>query len=87
MAVRSVIRRADWTISADREPGASGPVFELECTTCMDRSDAAEERTLPEDWALSHTGRNTDHRGYRAITTAFFRVTPAPGNPLYEGDG
>jgi hypothetical protein len=84
MSVRSVIRHADWTIAADREPGASGPVYELECTTCLDRSDAAEERTPPEDWALSHTGRKTDHRGYRAITTAFFRVTPAPGNPLYE---
>lgn len=84
MSIRSVIRNADWTIGLDRTPGASGPVYEVECTTCMERSDAADERTPPEDWALRHTGRNTRHRGYRAIITSFLRVIPAPGNPLYE---
>ncbi|MEE4493597.1 DUF7848 domain-containing protein [Streptomyces sp. BE230] len=84
MAVRSVVRHEPWTISPDRTPGASGPVYEVECTTCMDRSDAEEQRTPPEDWALRHAGRNHDHRSYRAIITSFIRVTPAPGNPLYE---
>lgn len=84
MTVPSVIRHADWTITTDRTPGASGPVYEVECTTCMERSDAVEERTPPEDWALRHSGLNPDHRSYRAIITSFLRVTPAPGNPLYE---
>ncbi|MFI6967263.1 hypothetical protein [Streptomyces sp. NPDC050255] len=79
-----MIRRALWTIGVDATPGASGPVYEIECTSCLDRSDAEEERTPPEDWALNHTGRHTDHRSYRAIVTSFIRVTPAPGNPLYE---
>lgn len=81
---RAVIRYADWMISPDREPGASGPLYELECTTCHESSEAAEEPVAPEDWAFRHTGRHTDHRGYRAIVTSFFRVTPAPGNPLCE---
>lgn len=84
MSPRAVIRYADWTIGPDRTPGASGPIYELECTTCGEASDAAEERTPPEDWAFTHTGRNTDHRSYRAIGTSFLRVEPAPGNPLYE---
>ncbi|MFG3140742.1 hypothetical protein ACGFZA_31625 [Streptomyces sp. NPDC048211] len=79
-----MIRLADWMISPDREPGASRPVHEIECTTCMERSDADEERTPPEDWALRHAGRNTGHRSYRAIITSFLRVTPAPSNPLCE---
>ncbi|WP_206307852.1 hypothetical protein [Streptomyces sp. A0958] len=84
MSVRTVIRFADWTISPDRTPGASGPLYEVECTTCGESSEATEERTPPEDWALRHTGRNSDHRGYRSITTGFLRVEPAPGNPLHE---
>ncbi|MER7723580.1 hypothetical protein [Streptomyces sp. NPDC096323] len=84
MTVRSVIRLADWTIGPDRAPGASGPVYEVECTTCMERSDADENRRPPEDWALRHAGRNPDHRGFRAIITSFLRVTPAPGNPLHR---
>ncbi|MFD3486278.1 hypothetical protein [Streptomyces sp. NPDC058665] len=79
-----VIRLAEWTLGVDTEPGASGPVHEIECTTCGESSDAPEGRTSSEEWALNHTGRNPDHRGYRGITTTFFRVTPAPGNPYAE---
>ncbi|MFG2409273.1 hypothetical protein ACGFR8_34030 [Streptomyces brevispora] len=84
MTVRSVIRHADWTISTDREPGASGPLYEVECTTCQESSDATEGPTPPEDWALRHTGRNPGHRSYRAIITSFLRVIPAPGNPWHR---
>lgn len=82
--MRAVIRHADWTIASDTTPGASGPIYELECTTCLETSDASEERTDPEDWALRHTGSNPSHRSYRATVTMFFRVTPAPGNPYAE---
>ncbi|MBO0917730.1 DUF7848 domain-containing protein [Streptomyces laculatispora] len=84
MTIRSVIRMADWTIKVDRTPGASGPVYEVECTTCLEASDADERPRPPEDWALRHTGHNPGHRGYRAIITSFLRVTPAPGNPLHQ---
>ncbi|MFJ2094738.1 hypothetical protein ACIOEW_36620 [Streptomyces sp. NPDC087901] len=84
MAVRSVIRLADWAIGPDRTPGASAPVYEVECTTCLETSDAYEGPTSPEDWALAHAGRNPSHRSYRAIITSFLRVTPAPGNPLCQ---
>lgn len=81
--IRSVIKLADWILGIDRAPGAPGPIFELTCTTCNEGSQASDNRTDPELWALSHTGRNTDHRSFRATTTAFFRTVPAPGNPLY----
>ncbi|WP_445047560.1 DUF7848 domain-containing protein [Streptomyces drozdowiczii] len=84
MRVRAVIRHADWTIGVDRTPGASGPFYEVECKTCGEPSDAAEDRTSPEDWALRHAGRNPSHRSYRAIITSCIRVEPAPGNPLYD---
>jgi len=82
--IRSVIKRADWTLSVDQTPGASGPIFELECTSCDEGSGPSEDRATPEMWALRHTGRHPGHRGYRAQATAFFRVDPAPGNPLHE---
>ncbi|WNI30245.1 hypothetical protein [Streptomyces sp. ITFR-6] len=84
MSTRSVIHFADWAITVDRTPGASGPVYEVECTTCREASDADERPRPPEDWALRHTGRNPDHRGYRAVITSFLRVAPAPGNPLHR---
>ncbi|MEW1693793.1 hypothetical protein ACIQOF_38745 [Streptomyces sp. NPDC091265] len=84
MSTRSVIRFADCVIGPDREPGASRPIYEIECTTCQETSEAAEERTPPEDWAMRHAGSNRTHRSYRAIITSFLRVTPAPGNPLHE---
>ncbi|MFE3253666.1 hypothetical protein [Streptomyces sp. NPDC059209] len=79
--MNTVIKLAEWTLGVDTEPGASGPVHEIECTTCGESSNASEERASPEEWALRHTGGNPYHRSYRGITTSFLRVTPAPGNP------
>ncbi|MFJ2701901.1 hypothetical protein ACIO3R_01715 [Streptomyces sp. NPDC087428] len=84
MSPRSVIRHADWAIGVDREPGASSPMYETQCTTCRESSTVTEDRISPEDWALRHTGRHPNHRGYRALATYFLRVTPAPGNPLHD---
>ena len=86
MSVRSVIKQADWILGVDRTPGAGGPIFELECTTCGEKPEPSSDKVTPEVWAMGHTGRNTTHRSFRSITTAFFRTAPAPGNPLYEGD-
>ncbi|MGW2595441.1 DUF7848 domain-containing protein [Streptomyces sp. NPDC001515] len=82
--IRSVIRHTDWRLGVDTRPEAPGPVFEMECTTCGQSSEAASHTEDPEVWALRHTGRNTSHRSYQATITSFFRVTPAPGNPLHE---
>lgn len=84
MATRSVIRLADWAIGPDRTHGAAAPVYEVECNTCEETSDEHNGPISPEDWALRHAGRNPNHRDYRAIITSFLRVTPAPGNPLYQ---
>lgn len=69
---RSVTRHADWLLITDRQ--GSGPVYEAECTTCGESSDAAETKDEPELWCLRHSGAS-GHTGYRGITTAFFRAT------------
>lgn len=68
---RAVMRFADWMLSTDRQ--GSGPVYEAECTTCGESSDAAESRDQPELWCLRHAGA-LGHTGFRGITTAFFRA-------------
>ncbi|WP_151898239.1 MULTISPECIES: hypothetical protein [unclassified Streptomyces] len=83
MTVRSVIREAEWVIGADRSEGAPpSPIRETECTTCQERSAASCEQPGPDLWAIRHAAR-TRHTGFREVVTAFPRVTPAPGNPLY----
>ncbi|WP_371654647.1 MULTISPECIES: hypothetical protein [unclassified Streptomyces] len=84
MSLHSVIRYADWILGADTAPGASGPVYVMECTKCLDASPPSGEKAEPEDWAIKHTTRHHDHGGFRALMTSFARVTPAPGNPLYK---
>ncbi|MGP3924515.1 DUF7848 domain-containing protein [Streptomyces sp. 8N616] len=71
MAARSVIRFADWSLSADLS--GSGPIFESECTTCGESSGAADKKEGPETWCLRHAG-STGHTGFRGITTSFFRA-------------
>jgi hypothetical protein len=83
VSVRAVVKLADWTIGPDREEGASPPVRETECTSCHERSEPSNGQPGPDAWAIAHTGA-TGHTGFREIVTAFLRVTPAPGNPLYR---
>ncbi|MEV6316016.1 hypothetical protein [Streptomyces sp. NPDC051776] len=82
----TIIRAADWTLSTETAEGAPRePLYEAECTMCGESSAATEgDRVGPEMWALKHTGANPEHRTYRALITSFWRVAPAPGNPLRE---
>lgn len=83
MTAHTIIAAAEWTLAVDTEPGApTAPLYEALCTTCGETSGATEGQRLPaEDWALKHTGAHPTHRGYQAVQTNFWRVTPAPGNP------
>lgn len=74
MAERTVWRFVDWVLQLDTS--GSGPIFEAECTTCGDASDAADSKEAPEVWCLRHAGR-CGHTGFRAVTTTFFRATQA----------
>ncbi|MBT2511771.1 hypothetical protein J7I98_39620 [Streptomyces sp. ISL-98] len=84
MTVKAIIRAAEWHLGADTEDGApQQPLHDVECTTCGESPECVVGKRLPaEVWALKHTGLNPEHRGYRAVQTSFWRVTPAPGNPL-----
>ncbi|WP_327375666.1 hypothetical protein OG393_17950 [Streptomyces sp. NBC_01216] len=83
MNAGTVYRFADWTIGRDRAPGVSAPIREMECTTCLERSEPGTSQLQPDRWALAHAG-TTGHTGFREIVTVFLRVTPAPGNPLHR---
>lgn len=71
---RSVIRYATWTIAPDLSEGASPPIYELECTTCLERSPASEDGAEAQQWALGHSGRQPTHTGFRGIHTSFWRT-------------
>jgi hypothetical protein len=71
---RSIIRRADWTLAADRSEGASPPIRQIECTTCPEYSEPSTGQMEPESWALRHAG-STGHTGFREIGTAYLRAT------------
>jgi hypothetical protein len=69
------MRYIKWTISRDTAEGASPQIYEMQCTTCHEQSTASENPDDPHDWALTHSGRNPTHRGYRGIATSFWRTT------------
>jgi hypothetical protein len=76
---RSIIKSADWTLGADRTPGASPPIRVIECTTCAGHSPASTGQMEPESWALRHAG-STGHTGFREIGTAFLRAALIDGS-------
>jgi hypothetical protein len=88
MSRRTIIKAAEWHLGLDTTEGApERALHEAECTTCGEKSGATEGRQLPaETWAIKHTGERPGHRSFRATTTSFWRVTPAPGNPYADAD-
>ncbi|MEU0084879.1 hypothetical protein [Streptomyces sp. NPDC006274] len=88
MSRRTIIKAAEWHLGLDTTKGApEQALHEAECTTCGEKSGATEGRQLPaETWAIKHTGERPGHRSFRATTTSFWRVTPAPGNPYADSE-
>ncbi|MEU1626611.1 hypothetical protein ABZ746_15035 [Streptomyces sp. NPDC020096] len=83
----TIIRGAEWNLGAETTPGAPEAIYVVECVACHDQSDPVDnDRLEVEMWALKHTGRNTSHRLFKLKTETFWRVSPVPGNPLYEGE-
>lgn len=80
MATRSWMRFVRWSLGND--PDGSPPIYQMECTTCLESSEAAEEKNEPELWCLKHAGR-TGHTGFRGVITSFFRATPLEGPVPY----
>lgn len=58
----------------------SPPIFEVECTSCLDRCDASNESdSLKRDqWCIQYV-RKTGHTGYREIRTGFLRAAEEGG--------
>lgn len=85
MSPRTIIRAAEWTLSAETAEGAPRGIFGAQCITCGEEAAPTDDDRLPvEVWVLQHTGANPDHRQYAATVQTFWRVDPAPGNPYYE---
>jgi hypothetical protein len=71
-SVRSRMRFGQWTLTTDTQ---AGPLLhEAECTTCLEKSDVAENWDEPQLWCLRHAGR-TGHTGFRATVMGFFRAS------------
>ncbi len=71
---RSVARFVTWKIQRDTAEGAP-PLFELECTTCLERSASGEDAGDAQQWALQHSGRAPSHTGFRGLTTSLWWAT------------
>ncbi|MFD9339449.1 hypothetical protein ACFWBF_34440 [Streptomyces sp. NPDC060028] len=71
-----VVNPSDWLLSSDRT--GSGPVYETECTSCLDGSGPADDADTPAVWSLRHAC-STGHSGYRRTVTDFQRATECPG--------
>ncbi|WP_156725756.1 DUF7848 domain-containing protein [Streptomyces apocyni] len=79
---------AVWSVSADTRPGVPVGIFQIECMTCHAESPATDNDATPQqDWALTHTGRHPDHRGFKLTTETYWRVTPAADNPYAWREG
>lgn len=84
VSVRAIIKAADWTLSAETAEGAPSGIFQVQCIACAETSPAVDDdRLAVELWALKHTGANSDHRQFKLLTESFWRVDPAPSNPLH----
>ncbi|MFE1172070.1 hypothetical protein [Streptomyces sp. NPDC058773] len=73
MALTKIWRFADWVLKL--ETSHSVPMYEMECVSCDETSEVAEEPGDPQDWALKHAGR-THHKLFRAVHTCFFHAVP-----------
>ncbi|MFD9795716.1 hypothetical protein ACFWXK_32730 [Streptomyces sp. NPDC059070] len=67
----STVRLADWVLQLDTS--GSWPIFETECMTCQDTSEASCGKERPEVWCLRHASV-TGHTGFRRLKTSFFRA-------------
>lgn len=75
MSAHTVIRFADWTLSPETAPEAPPIIFEMQCTTCGESSEAGGDFEAARDWAFGHAGRNPSHTGYREIIHRFWRAS------------
>ncbi|MFF3793814.1 hypothetical protein ACFYXW_27840 [Streptomyces sp. NPDC001981] len=85
MSPRTIMRTVLWRLHQSEPPAPQEPLYEVECTTCEERSECTEgDRLAPELWTLKHTAANPSHRVYRAIVTMFWQVSPAEGQEVAD---
>ena len=77
MSAETLHRRADWVLRKEPAPEAPTALHEVECTTCMHSSGAAEDAGSGYAWAARHTARQPAHTGFREIVHRFWRAFPA----------
>ncbi|WP_436841836.1 DUF7848 domain-containing protein [Streptomyces syringium] len=77
-ALSSDAQNGWWALEWDMS--GSGPVYEVECTTCGGSSESSEGSAGPDAWALQHADQ-TGHTGYRNILTRASRASRSAGSP------
>ncbi|MEU8353098.1 hypothetical protein [Streptomyces sp. NPDC048845] len=77
MSTETVHRHANWVIRPEPAPEAPSAVYEVECTTCLHSSGAADSAEAAYGWAARHADGLPRHTGFREIVHRFWRAFPA----------
>ncbi|QKW09759.1 hypothetical protein HUT18_28480 [Streptomyces sp. NA04227] len=80
-----VFASVDWNISAERHKGMAEVDYQMQCRTCGAASGNKPDRASGKCWAMVHTGDNPAHRQYVQLARTFWRATPGPSNPEWQG--
>ncbi|MEV4972021.1 DUF7848 domain-containing protein [Streptomyces scopuliridis] len=83
-----ILRSVRWLLAPDPDRGAKHRiVYDAQCETCEESAETSiGSRVAPEVWALTHTGRNPDHRTFIATQRTVWLATPAKGRGADLGD-
>lgn len=75
----TIIKGAEWVLSAERAEGAPDAMYRVECMTCESASRWTDNDPRPVGmWALLHTQTWPDHRQFLATTQDHWRVDRVP---------
>ncbi|MDB1086051.1 hypothetical protein PJ985_00445 [Streptomyces sp. ACA25] len=74
MSAHTVIRRVEWTVGPDCEPGREPDSYAVECAVCLARSPRERDSATARDWIFGHLARHPSHRRYRGITRQPWRA-------------
>lgn len=73
-SIRAFVRHISWSLAPDREPDAEPVTYSLQCAVCAEKSETFQDWEKPQEWALSHSGKNPSHHTYREKITRPWRT-------------
>ncbi|WKX71915.1 hypothetical protein [Streptomyces sp. XD-27] len=77
----TIVKGAEWVLSAETAEGAPRGIFGAQCLRCGDECWMDDDRRPVEAWIIDHTRSDAAHAQFRFTTERFCRVDPAPAAP------